>query len=75
MFWRKKAEKKPLFRGVAMATLLAGAVILAMGIVQLGFNLWGDSSYNAPVSKIIGGLIVLSLGYIHLELEMMRISK
>ncbi|HUC87314.1 MAG TPA: hypothetical protein VMR75_03280 [Candidatus Saccharimonadales bacterium] len=65
---------KPYFRGVAIATLLCGAVILALGIVELVMNLWGSSTYSAPLFKIIGGLAVTSLGYIQLELEMLRIK-
>lgn len=65
---------KPYFQGVAIATLLSGAAILALGIVELALNLFANYSFSAPVSKIIGGLVVLSLGYIHLELELMRIK-
>jgi len=72
---RKFDDKKPYFWGVAIATLLSGAAILALGLVELGFNLWRDGSFVSPISKVIGGLVVLSLGYIHLELEMMRVSK
>ena len=65
-------KHKKYFASVAMATLLCGAGILALGIVELGFNLFADSGFSAPMSKVIGGFIVLSLGYIHLELEMIR---
>lgn len=71
-FLNKFKSKKRPFAGVAIATLLSGATILALGIVELGFNMWGDSTFDSPVSKVIGGLIVLSLGYIHLELELLR---
>ena len=74
MFNRKLDNKKPYFRGVAMATILAGAVVLALGLVELGLNLWGNQNYYWPVAKVIGGLAVLSLGYIHLELEQLRIK-
>ena len=76
-FFAKKVDnKKPYFYGVAIATLLSGAAIVALGIVELGFNVFGHSyNFNSPVSKIVGGLVVLSLGYIHLELELMRIAK
>jgi len=71
----KLDNKKPYFAGVAVATLLSGAGILALGLVELGFNVWGTESFSSPMGKIIGGLVVLSLGYIHLELEMMRVAK
>lgn len=75
-FLRQKFDnKKPYFWSVAIATLLSGAAILALGFVELGFNLWHDANFSSPMSKIIGGLAVLSLGYIHLELEMMRVGK
>jgi len=76
IFNRKKFDsKKPYFLDVAIATLLSGAGILALGLVELGFNVWGHESFAAPMSKVIGGLVVLSLGYIHMELELMRTVK
>ena len=74
MKFRNFDAHKPYFRGVAIATLLCGAAILALGIVELGMNLWGSSAYSAPLFKIIGGLAVTSLGYIQLELELLRIK-
>jgi hypothetical protein len=74
MMFGKFDNHKPYFRGVALATLLAGAVLVALGGVELILNLWGNDSFTSPVFKIIGGLAVLSLGYIHLELEMMRVK-
>jgi hypothetical protein len=74
MTFRNFDSHKPYFRGVAMATLLCGAVILALGIAELAINMWGNSDYTDPLFKIIGGLIVASLGYIHLELELIRIK-
>ncbi len=71
---RNLDSKKPYFRSVAIATLLCGAAILALGIIELGMNLWGKSDFSSPMSKVIGGLAVLSLGYIHLELELLRIK-
>ena len=74
MTFRNFDNHKPYFQGVAIATLLSGAAILALGIVELAMNIWGTSDYSAPFFKIIGGLAVISLGYIHLELEMLRIK-
>lgn len=73
--YKKFDSKKPYFWSVAIATLLSGAAILALGLVELGFNLWRDGNFSSPMSKVIGGLAVLSLGYIHLELELMRVGK
>lgn len=74
MMFKKFDNHKPYFRNVAIATLLCGAAILALGIVELGMNLWGNTEYSAPLFKMVAGLIVTSLGYIHLELEMLRIK-
>ncbi len=68
-------NSKPYFRNVAIAILLAGAAILALGIVELALNLWGNGLYMSPLTKIIGGLAVTALGYIQLELELIRIKK
>jgi hypothetical protein len=67
--------KNPTFWTLRSLRLLSGAAILALGLVELGFNVWGNESFASPMSKVIGGLIVLSLGYIHMELEMMRVKK
>ena len=67
-------KHKTYFKGVALATILCGAVILALGLVEWGMNYWGSSSFSEPVLKVIGGLVVLSLGYIHLELELLRVK-
>lgn len=73
--WSKKFDsRKPYFQSVAIATLLCGAAILALGLTELAFNLWGGRDFWAPSVKIMGGLAVLSLGYIHLELELLRIK-
>lgn len=60
------------FQGVAIATLLCGAAVVAVGLVEMGSNLWGNMDFSNPFLKIVGGLVVTSLGYIHLELELMR---
>ena len=72
MFLRKANSHKRYFASVAIATLLVGAAILALGGVELGFNLWGGATFASPILKVVGGLVVLSLGYIHLELELIR---
>lgn len=75
MFKLRKYDRHQLyFRGVALVTILGGAALLALALVELGLNLWGGGGFAAPVFKIIGGLGVLSLGYIHLELEYLRVK-
>lgn len=63
---------KAPFMGVALFVILSGAIILAIGLIQWVFNVFADMSSYAPSAKVIGGLVVLALGYIVLELEMMR---
>lgn len=63
---------KPYFYGVAMFIILFGSVLLALGAVELGLNLIGTSSFNQPLLKVMGGVIIIALGYIHLELELLR---
>ncbi len=57
-----------------MATILCGAAIFALGVVELLFNLFGTTNFVSPVGKIAVGLVATSLGYIHLELEQIRIK-
>ena len=74
MFKKKDFKnRQPYFLAVAMATIIC-VLVLALGAVELGLNLLGQASFAAPVFKIIGGLAVISLGYIHLELELLRIK-
>jgi uncharacterized protein involved in response to NO len=64
----------PYFRGVALALIFCGAGIIAVGLVELGSNLLSDTAFHSPAFKVIGGLIVTALGYVHLELELLRVK-
>lgn len=66
---------KVSFLGVAMFLILAGATVLAVGIVMWLFNFFGTSVYSIPSEKIIGGLIIIGLGYIAMEIELIRTRK
>jgi hypothetical protein len=71
MFWSKRQEKS--FVAVAMCVIFAGAAIFAFGISGWLINLsQHDIVVAIPSIKIIGGLIVMSLGYIQLELGLLR---
>jgi uncharacterized membrane protein HdeD (DUF308 family) len=70
--FRKLDARKRHFLNVAMATIICGAAILAAGIVELVSNLTSTSDFTSPLFKIAAGLVVISLGYIHLELELQR---
>lgn len=67
-----KNRKNVSFFGVGIALILSGAIILSVGAVMWLFNVWGDSSFVMPSTKVIGGLVVMALGYIQLELEWIR---
>ena len=65
----------PYFYSVAMALIVIGAAFVAIGGVEWILNELGTMSFSFPAVKIIGGLVVAALGYIHLELELIRISR
>ena len=67
-----KNRKNVSFFGVSIALILSGAIILSVGAVMWLFNVYGDSSFAMPSAKVIGGLVVMALGYIQLELEWIR---
>ena len=66
---------EPYFQSVSLALILVGALIFSLGGVEWILNLLADYDFNAPFLKILGGLVVTGLGYIHLELELIRISR
>ena len=65
---------KAYFQGVAMAFIVIGATLVASGGVACLVNLSGSDYFSNPAMVLIGGLIVMALGYIHLELEMIRVQ-
>lgn len=74
MFWQKHEDKS--FTSVALAMILLGAAILAFGIIGWLMNVSQQSLIVAfPSIKVIGGLVVVSLGYIQLELSLLRRKK
>lgn len=64
--------EKIKFYGVAMLLIVAGVIAFCLGAVMWCFNYFGDTTFSVPSSKIMGGLIILALGYIVLELELIR---
>ncbi|MEK9156043.1 MAG: hypothetical protein AAB360_01940 [Patescibacteria group bacterium] len=69
----KKKDTSHQFYSVAMAIILAGAFIFTYGAVGWLWNVFGTScSFVYPSEKIIGGLLVIALGYIQLELDLLR---
>jgi hypothetical protein len=67
-----KNPKEVSFYGVGVVIILIGAVIFAYGGVTWLFNVFRDTNFSMPSGKIIGGLVVIALGYIQIELELMR---
>jgi len=58
---------------VALAIIVSGAAIAAIGAVAWKLSaFWGIVSISAPFEKVMGGLIILALGYVVLELELLR---
>lgn len=61
------------FTDVSIAFILVGAFIMSYGAVSWIANYAsGTEIVYFPMSKVIGGLIVMGIGYIILELELIR---
>lgn len=72
MWFSKKNEDKS-FVAVALVFILLGAAIFAFGAVSWMINTMQQQTIVAiPSVKVIGGLLVMSLGYIQLELGLLR---
>ena len=71
MFGRRSAHNIK-FYGVALFIILAGVALLAVGLVQVvGQVLW-QWQFGWPMAKIMAGLMIIALGYVVLELELIR---
>jgi uncharacterized membrane protein YidH (DUF202 family) len=71
MFSKKEPEHS--FYGVAMGLIILGAIIFVYGLVAWLFNIFStDAGFYFPSFKVIGGATILALGYIQLELELLR---
>lgn len=68
----KRDPEKIGFFGVAILLIVLGAAIFSVGLVMWFFNCFGDMAYHFPAVKVIGGLLILAMGYIVLELELIR---
>lgn len=66
-------KKDKSFVGVAGMMILAGVIIFVIGVVGWWVNVTAQENLIAfPSLKVIGGLVVMSLGYIQLELGLLR---
>ena len=71
MWFRKHDEKS--FVGVALAFILIGSAIFTFGIIAWLFNVYSQDTLIAfPSLKIMGGLVITALGYIQLEISLLR---
>jgi|GEM_PF-2465211 len=67
---------KPYFYSVSLMFILAGALLTAVSLVETIFNMLpNDYTFNNVFAKLAAGLVVMVLGYIHLELELIRVSR
>jgi hypothetical protein len=72
MLFTKQPVPGRAFYGVALFLILIGAGIVAVGLVEeFGMLLW-NWQFGWPAAKTVAGLVVLALGYIILELELIR---
>ena len=69
---RTRDPEKIGFFGVAILLILAGIFAFSLGGVMWCFNYFGNTAFNEPSAKVMGGLIILALGYVVLELELVR---
>lgn len=71
MFFGKREEKS--FMGVAMLFIFLGIIIFVFGALGWLINSSQQLTImNEPSAKVIGGLIIMALGYIQLELGLLR---
>jgi len=71
MFSHNRKDKS--FMAVAMLMILAGVVIFVFGVLGWWVNVSVAQNLIAfPSLKVIGGLVIMELGYIQLELGLLR---
>ena len=71
MLGRKHQDKS--FVAVALTVIFMGAAIFAFGVSGWLINWTNNEIIVAiPSMKILGGIIIMSLGYIQLELGLLR---
>ena len=65
--------KDKSFMAVALVMILAGVVIFVFGVLGWCVNVTADETLIAfPSLKVMGGLVIMALGYIQLELGLLR---
>ncbi len=71
----KRDPENISFYSVGLLVIAIGAGIVGLGIAQWFLNYFKEFSFFAPSIKAIGGLVVISLGYIQIEVELLRKRK
>ncbi len=74
MFFANHPKEKSFF-SVAMGLIVFGAVIIALGASEWALNCGLGYHFVYPMGKILAGTVITALGYIVLELELMRKNK
>jgi hypothetical protein len=70
MFFKREDKS---FVAVAMMMIMIGAAIVSFGLVGWLVNISASENIIAfPSLKVMGGLVIVSLGYIQLELGLLR---
>lgn len=70
--FKKRDYNKISFMGVALALILFGAFICGFALAAWILRFFGVFVGALPFFKVIGGLVILALGYIILEIELLR---
>ena len=71
--FRGKHPKEISFFEVAVGVIFIGAVLFSFGMIGWLFNLLSPFQIvGYPMAKIIGGVVIIALGYIIVELEWIR---
>lgn len=68
-----KKDAETSFYGVALSFIIFGTIIFVFGLISWYISaVGGISILSFPFLKVIGGLIIMALGYILLEIEIIR---
>lgn len=71
MFWHKREDNS--YVAVALTFIMLGAGVFSFGLVGWLVNTAAEQTMVAfPSVKVIGGLVIMCLGYIQLELGLLR---
>lgn len=73
---REISLKEMPFKGVGMAMIIFGAILVGIcAAAWIMAYFWQMTVISMPFTKLIGGLIIVGLGYLILECEMIRCGR